>query len=82
MKIQDIVKQLNAKDVEWAKKTIITCCDLEIDDEPIYLAQLILAGAYMADELGIPLGRHKRSKLQEQRLEMDEMLNDILLGKR
>lgn len=81
MKIQDIVKQLNVRDVEWAKKTILICCDKEIDDDPIYLAQLILAGAYMADELGIPLGRHKRSKLREQRLEMDEMLNDILLEK-
>jgi hypothetical protein len=41
MKIQDIVKQLNARDVEWAK-----------------------------------------SKLQEQRLEMDEILIEILLEKR
>ncbi len=82
MRIQDVVKQLNTRDVEWAKKTILICCDKEIDDDPIYLAQLILAGAYMADELGIPLGRHKRSKLQEQRLEMDEMLDNILLEKR
>ena len=82
MKIQDIVKQLNVRDVEWAKKTLLICCDKEIDDDPIYLAQLILAGAYMADELGIPLGKHRRSKLQEQRLEMDEMLDNILLEKR